>query len=195
MNLQDWFFKTKLDFSDPNKQIWPNRPVHLVTSVLTYINSKIIPFYLKHIARRCSGSVGSLKLFLFLLRFYPYLPIRFETTPPTSWNLYKCGHDKASTPGSNHEISTAFTFRHIRTSSSCLDVYVIFFTARITFFSQKMQCIHCIYTSHSKFKPRKFWISWCFLQMVCNGLKSEHLKPTLRHCHLVSLKSLQKLKR
>lgn len=141
MNLQDWFFKTKLDFSDPNKQIWPNRPVHLVTSVLTYINSKIIPFYLKHIARRCSGSVGSLKLFLFLLRFGPYLPIRFETTPPTSWNLYKCGHDKASTPGSNHEISTVYTHQDQLIMPRCLRH---FFHSKDYFFLAK-NAMHSLY--------------------------------------------------
>lgn len=68
-----------------------------VLNIQWFGNSKTIMFYLKHKARPCSGSTGSLKSFFYLLRSAPKSANKTSNCLTDILKTYKSGRDTAST--------------------------------------------------------------------------------------------------
>lgn len=68
-----------------------------VLNIQWFGNSKTIMFYLKHKARPCSGSTGSLKSFFYLLRCVPKSANKTSNCLTDILKTYKSGRDTAST--------------------------------------------------------------------------------------------------
>lgn len=79
--------------------------------------NKIILFYLRHGARRCSGN-------FFSSAVLPTLLTTVQIAHLTSWNRHKNSHDTASTPGLNHNILIPFCESWMNSDSTFLTFLV-----------------------------------------------------------------------
>lgn len=127
-----------------------------VLNIQWFGNSKTIMFYLKHKARPCSASTGSLKSFFYLLRCVPKSANKTSNCLTDILKTYKSGRDTAST--------------WIKTMKFIFSFHSVFFEAK---FPAKMQHIQCAHTVHGKFGCGKFVSSFTFsiTRLVCGDIE------------------------